>query len=107
MNEFRITSYDCQFRIKKLNAIEALALRSQIDFSSSESVQTLYYQILEKIECNIAGQWLPVKERGQDVFYPAGIEYNVEAVQELIKFFINDYLTPLFTKSSASTATQQ
>lgn len=107
MNEFTIDSLEYNFRIKKLNAIEALALRSQIDFSSTSSVEALYYQILEKIEVHVANQWLPVKEAGKNIFYPADIENDIVAVQELIKYFINEYLMPLFMKSSASTPTQE
>lgn len=106
MEAFTIEGYSQQFRIKKMNAIEALALQSQISFDSVEDTQNLYNSLLERLEVECKDKWLPVKEKGRDVFYPAGIEEDIPAIQSLIKEFLN-YLKPLFTKSNASKKTQE
>ena len=51
-----------EFRIKKMNAVELLALRSQIDFEDYNSTKTLYNTLLENMEVKINEKWLPVKE---------------------------------------------
>ena len=105
MKEFTITGYPNMFRPKKMNAIELLALRSQIDFDSFEATQHLYELILNNIEVEFNGQWLPVREvnRNKNVdYYPNGIDENVDAISELIKYFMKEVLTPVFTKSAVS-----
>ena len=101
MDEFKITHSSETFRVKKMNAIEALALQSQIDFDSVESTEKLYNAILERLEVKVNDQWLPVKEKGRNIYYPDGIENCVNVIQELIHHFLYDYLKPLFQKSNA------
>ena len=54
-----------EYRIKKMNMIEVLALQSQITFKDIASTEALYNAILERIEVNIGEKWLPVK-KGND-----------------------------------------
>lgn len=99
---FTIENFDGEFRFAKMNAIEALALRTIINFDDFDMSVKMIDTILEKIEVNCGSDWLPVKEKAHNVYYPVGIENNVFAINELVEKFLNDYLKPLFTKSSAS-----
>lgn len=98
--EFTIESYENSFRIKKMNAIEVLALRSQIDFENFDKAFDAYVTILEKLEVKIADSWVPVKEKGREVYFPMGIENNLKAIQELLNYFTYKYFLPLFKKSA-------
>ena len=88
------------FRVKKMNAIEALALKSVSSLDSTESATSLFNTILEKVEVKCGDVWYPVKKG--DVYYPAGIEDDVDTIQQLISFFIKEYFQPLFQPSNKS-----
>lgn len=88
------------FRVKKMNAIEALALRTASSIENTREAQKFFNEILERVEVEVGGKWLPVKEKGRDVFYPSGIEDDAQAVQQIVEHFMNDFLHPLFQKSS-------
>lgn len=100
MTEFKIQQLDNTFRIKKMNAIDVLAFRTQIDFDDFSKAKHTYDIILENIEVKLNNDWLPVKA-GKDEYYPAGIEENIEAVAQLIRYFMDEFLKPVFTKSNA------
>lgn len=88
-----------QYRIKKMNAIELLSMQSQISFKSAKQSQACYSQMLERIEVKCQDNWLPVKEENKEVYYPSGIEFDLEAIQELISFFMK-WLKEVFQKSN-------
>ena len=48
MNEFEVANR--KYRIKKMNAIQLLAIRSTMSFDDTEKVSKTYEQILEHIE---------------------------------------------------------
>ena len=100
--EFKIKSLENDFRIKKMNALEALALRNVIDFDNFETTLKMLNVVVEHIEVKCGDNWLPVKETGRDIFFPIGIEENVLALNEIVNVFLNDYFKPLFRKSDAS-----
>lgn len=87
------------YRIKKMNAIELLSIQSQISFKSAKQSQACYSQILERIEVQCQDKWLPVKEVDKEVYYPAGIENDLVAIQDLIGFFLK-WLKEVFQKSN-------
>ena len=89
------------FRIKKMNVIELMALRSTISFDDTNKAQKTYNEMLERIELNVDEKWLQVKQ-GND-YYPASLEEDFELVEGLIKFFLQ-YLKSVFPKSNASKA---
>ena len=64
--EFRIKSYDGEFRIKKMNAIELLGIRSQIDFDNLDSAIEFFKIALEHIEVKIGNDWVPVKMKNRE-----------------------------------------
>lgn len=100
--EFQIKALDNVFRVKKMNAIEALALRTCTDVDDFDKTTKTFSTILEHLEVKCGEQWLPVKEKNANVYYPAGLEDNVDACNELIDAFLNQYFWPLFRKSDAS-----
>ena len=99
---FTIANYEQYFRIKPMNAIETLAIRTQISLKDMRSAMKFYTTILEHIEVEIGGKWLPVKTEGREIYYPDGIENDVRAVDELMQYFTKEYLEPVFTKSRES-----
>ena len=102
MNVFKIKALDNDFRIMKMNAIEILAFQTQISFDSIDASQKFFENILERIEVRSDSAWLPIKEKKRNIYYPAGIETNIDAINELLTYFTNDYLKPLFQKSNES-----
>lgn len=97
MEEFRIKGNT--YRIKKMNAIELLALRSQIAFDDYATSQKAYMEILSKVEVKVKDNWLPVRQEKN--FYPAGIEDDVATIEKLITNVVK-YLKEVFQKSNAS-----
>lgn len=95
-----ITLNEHEFRIKKLNAIEVLAMRNVIDFENFHKCVSTFDTILEKFEVKVKDKFMPVKDGSN--YYPAGIEDDLDSIQTLISFFINDYMRPLFQSSSES-----
>lgn len=91
MEEFKVNEQT--FRIKKMNAIELLAFRTQIDFNDFNSVIKLYSLILEKVEVKCGDKWLTVKEGNN--YYPAGIEEDVKGIQKILDEFLK-YLKKVF-----------
>lgn len=101
--EFTIDSMqDKKFRVGKITAIEMLSLNSQIDFTNLKSTQIVYSFILEHIEVNIAGVWTTVKEKNFDTYYPNDLNDNINALEDLVIYFLLHVLKPLFTKSNES-----
>lgn len=88
------------FRVKKMNAIEALALRTASSIENPKEAQKFFNEILERLEVQIADKWLPVKEKNVEAYYPAGIEDDVATIQKIVDFFMTDFLKPLFMKSA-------
>lgn len=94
------------YRVKKMNAIELMALRSQIDFNNYDSVVKMYETLLEKIEVEINEKWLPVKTIGTNIYLPQGVEDDVEVVEQLISFIL-EHIKSVFMKSNASKKEQE
>ena len=89
-----------EFRIKKMNAIEVISFRSLMDFKSLEKVTNFFKTVLECIEVKVGDDWLPVKEKNREVYYPNGVENDINLIDELLNYF-QRYLEEVFTKSSA------
>lgn len=101
-----ITINKNNYRVKKMNAIELMALRSQIDFDNYNSVVKMYETLLEKIEVEVNEKWLPVKTIGTNIYVPQGLEDDVEVVEQLINFILT-YIKSVFMKSNASKKEQE
>ena len=94
------------FRIKQMNAIEMLAMRTQINFASFDTAKTLYSTLLELVEVQVNDKWLPVKTKGRDIYYPAGIEHDVEAIETILDTVL-EYFKNVFQSSSKLKKTQE
>ena len=101
---FKIANYEQYFRIKKMNAIELLGIRSQIDFNNLDSAIEFFKIALEHIEVKIGNDWVPVKMKNREVYLPDGLENDVMAVNELTNYITKEFLMPVFLKSSESKA---
>lgn len=97
MEEFTVG--ENTFRIKKMNAIEILALRGQITFDNFEATQNAYLELLSRVEVKIKDQWLAVRQGNE--FYPKGIDEDVKAIETIILKVIS-YLKEVFRKSNTS-----
>ena len=82
-----------EFRIKKMNAIEVLALQTVFDVDDYSKVLACFETILEKIEVKIGEQWVTVKDGNN--YYPADVENNVEIIKELVSYFMR-YMKEVF-----------
>lgn len=103
---FRIEGYDNDFRIAQMPATEIMALRAIVDFDEFEKTAKLFKYALEHIELRAADEWIPVKEKDEDVYYPKGIDEDVESMDALLQQFMSQVIKPLFPKSSESKKAQ-
>lgn len=94
------------YRIKSMNALEVLALKTCVDFDNYESTLNMYNVLLDKIEVQIIDKWLTVKEKDSNVFCPAEAEHDIDLLQELITF-IMEYIQQVFPKSNGSKTKQE
>ncbi len=97
--EFTIENYNYQFRFAKMNAIEVLALETQMDFNSVAQSQATIEAILEKIEVKVIDTWTPVKMKDMNVYTPDEIETNVMLVMKLVTKFTKELRDTVFQKS--------
>lgn len=88
------------FRVKKMNAIEALALRTASDMKSVAGAKQFFTDILERMEVQVGEKWLPVKQENTNVYLPDGIQNDFVGVQKLTEFFMKEFMTPFFEKSA-------
>lgn len=100
MEQKTLTYEGNTYRIRKMNAIEVLALRSASDMKTVEGAKQFFTNVLERLEVQAGEQWLPVKQPNTNVYLPDGIENDLNAIQALVEFFMNDFLTPFFEKSA-------
>lgn len=100
MNEFTVESSDLEFRIKKMNALEILALRSNLNNDTVEDSEKSFKMILERIEVKANDAWLPVKTKDREVYFPNGLEYDIVLINELLSYFMGTYLKSVFQKSN-------
>lgn len=91
-----------EYRIKKMNAIQTLAIQTQISFDNVDTTEKCYNTILEMLEVKFSeDKWLPVKEKDKQIYLPTGIEDNIESIEALIKYGLS-YLKDVFHKSNKS-----
>lgn len=90
---------DNTYRIKKMNAIEALALRTASDMKSVAGAKQFFTDVLERMEVQVGEKWLPVKQENTNVYLPDGIQDDFVGVQKLTEFFMEEFMTPFFEKS--------
>ncbi len=97
--EFTIENYDYTFRVAKMNAIELLALETQLNFKGLNQSQAAIESILERIEVKIGDKWATVKMKDRQVYTPTEVEEDVNLVAELMTKFTKEIVNPVFQKS--------
>lgn len=101
--EFTIQSCkDLTFRLAKFSIIELLAIKTMIDFNDFNKTKMLFEFALTHIEVKIENSWFLVKAANKEFYTPATIETNIQALEELVSWFLNNVIKPTFTKSSES-----
>lgn len=95
-----------EYRVKKMNAIELLAMQSQMSFKSYELTENFYKLLLEKMEVQIKDKWLPVKETGREIYYPSGIEDDLDGINIILDYCAK-YFKEVFRKSNESKVKQE
>lgn len=98
--EFNIKSLPETFRVGVITPIEMLSILPQVNFDDYSKTQTLYTFCLEHIEVNINGKWTAVKEKTKSVYFPLGIENNIQALQEICEYMVSKVIAPAFIQSS-------
>jgi hypothetical protein len=99
---FTVEGYDYQFRLAKMNALDVLAFRTQVSFDSMENARALFAKVIENIEIQVGQQWFPCKEKDREIYYPAELDTNIDLLNKLVGYFLNDFLKPVFRKSNES-----
>lgn len=89
-----------KFRIAKISPVDLLALTTQIDLSNFQQTKVIFTFALEHIEVKVAETWMPVKVVGREVYQPSGIEEDMNAMNELVMYFLNEVIAKTFTQSS-------
>lgn len=98
--QFKVGSLD--LRPKMMSATEMLGLESVIETGDADKAQRMYETILEKIEVEIAGVWVPLKEKGVDVYHPANLAEEPATLYKIATAFLTKVLFPVFRKSEES-----
>lgn len=101
---FTVDGYNFQFRLAKMNALDVLAFRTQVDFDTMENARSLFGKILENIEVQVGQDWFPCKEKNKEIYYPAELEENIDLLNKLVEYFLNGFLKLVFQKSNGSKA---
>lgn len=99
MKEFTIKDNENQFRFKDVSPLKILALRTTIDFDDMSKTEKLFSFILENTEVFISGTWVNVKDLGREVYFPVGIENDLDTLMNICTTFLNEIVKPTFTKS--------
>lgn len=100
--EFKISSLNYDFRVKKMNAIEVLAIRTHLVNETIDDTINFFYEVLERIEVKFEDKWLPVKIKNVTQLTPTMLNEDIIALREIIDFFIKTYLRTVFSKSNES-----
>lgn len=105
--EFKVESRpDLSFRSAFNGALEVLSFQMTADFSDADKMSKTLSWLLERVEVCILGQWLPVKEKGRQIYNPAVLEEDVLALQEIAMQMLA-IVKAVFQKSRESKPQQQ
>lgn len=100
---------DLSFRFKKMSPIDILACANSMLQSQENDVLFKKYLItaLENTEVCAMGKWLPVKEKGSDIYYPSGMEENLSAMFYITNRFFAEVVKPVFFDLTESQTKQE
>lgn len=95
------------FRFKKMSPAKMIALGYQMKLSDVERTETLSKEVLENTEFKTETEWLPVKEKDKEVYWPMSLENDYLACKNLVDLFILEVLLPVFQPSRESKKEQK
>ena len=96
-----------KFRPNFKSPIELLSFKLVVRFDNLDDMTAALNWLLERTEVQIKeDKWLPCKEPGMDVYYPADLDQNLTAMLE-IEMKMLAYMKSVFKKSSESSQKQQ
>lgn len=88
------------YRVKEMNAIDVLAMQTQIRFKDIKTAKRFFATVLECVEVKVGDSWLPVKMEDREVYCPNEVAENPMLANEIVTHFMQDYLEKVFTKSN-------
>jgi hypothetical protein len=103
---FKITGYDNSFKFKNIKPTKLLSLATL--FSKSNDIATneqIFDFALANTEVLLIDKWTPVitiLPNGEYVYWPANLEDNLIALNEIITTFVKEVLNKVFTSSNKS-----
>ena len=107
-DEFKINSLpEKLFRVAKISPVDLMAITQTIDFEKFDANRMLISFCLENTEVLMGEKWMPVKVKGRDVYQPMGIDSNLNALNEIFLWMMENVIAKSFTKSSESTEKTQ
>ena len=95
------------FRFKQMSPAKMIALGYQMKLSDVERTETLSREVLENTEFKTETEWLPVKEKDKETYWPMSLEKDYLACKKIVDIFILDILLPVFQPSRESKKEQK
>ena len=96
-----------ELKFTNLTAAQVLSFNTMIDYETFEQSEKSFTFVFEHTAVKVNDQWMPLKEKGMEVYWPADIENDLHALQEIFMEFITKVIKPLFMKSNESSQKQQ
>lgn len=97
--EFTIEGLDnLSFKFKKMSPIDILTCaNSMLQAQENDDMYKRYLiTALENTEVKVMDKWFPVKEKGSEIYYPAGMEENLSAMFFITNRFFSEVIKPVF-----------
>ena len=91
-----------KFRPKNMSPGEVLGLEAVVQLTDADKATTMFNTIMEKTEVEIAGVWVPLKEKGVEVYHPDNIKDDIHLLYDVCTTFMLTVIKPLFLKSGES-----
>lgn len=107
------TTKNLTVRVKETPALEMMAIcdaavslfntDGKFNLTSSSNIDALraFYTVAsEHIEVKVGDQWLPLKEKDRDVWWPAEIASDFKHLREIMMWFLSDVAIDTFISSN-------
>lgn len=96
-----------ELKFVELTAPQLLSINTKINYSTDEQTEDVFTFIFEHTKVKIGNEWLPLKEKGMDVYYPVDIEEDIMSLYQVFGAFVDKVILPVFQKSKESSQSQQ
>lgn len=106
--EFKIKNRaNNEFKFAGITAPELLSINTKINFDDGAQDENVFTWVLEHTQVKIGNDWLPVKEKGMDAYYPVDIEEDIISLYQIFTEFVHIVVMPVFKKSKELSQSQQ